>query len=65
MPDRKAGKLADLLEKHKAEVIEQLGPRAFDILTPHETAAGAGIREFAGDIGRQNAGKSYLKQPSP
>lgn len=43
MPDRKAGKLADLLEKHKAEVIEHLGPRAFDILTPYETAQVIGI----------------------
>lgn len=43
MPDRKVEKVADLLEQQKTAVIEQLGPRAFEILTPYETAQVIGI----------------------
>ena len=43
MTDRKSDKVTTLLDRHKTEVIEELGPTAFDILTPHETAQVAGI----------------------
>lgn len=41
--ERKADKVANLLDTHKTAIIEQLGPAAFDILTPQETAQVAGI----------------------
>lgn len=41
--DRKAEKITSLLEAHKIGVIEELGPRAFDMLTPQETAQIAGV----------------------
>lgn len=43
MRDRKAERVSSLLEAHKTELIEELGPRAFDTLTPQETAQIAGV----------------------
>lgn len=34
----KVQKVDELLQRHKASLIEQLGASAFDTLTPHETA---------------------------
>jgi hypothetical protein len=45
MPNRISKKVTDLLKEHKAEVIEDLGASAFDLLTPQETAALAGVEE--------------------
>jgi hypothetical protein len=44
MSERKADKIAGLLAAHKAEIIESLGPSAFDVLTPQETAPLAGVK---------------------
>ncbi len=43
MSDRKADKIVGLLAAHKAEIIENLGASAFDVLSPKETAAIVGV----------------------
>lgn len=44
-PTEKAKKL---LEEHESEIIKQLGPKAFELLTPAETAQELGLKERKG-----------------